>query len=79
MYGRHCVKTWSATQGAVALSSAEAEYYALVEGATRAKGLHSIARETGILREIVMATDSSGAKAFASRRVSGRMRHVEVC
>ena len=47
MYGIHCVETWSATQGAVALSSAEAEYYALVEGETRAKGIQSIAEEVG--------------------------------
>eukprot|EP00973_Karenia_brevis_P020664 2837740-Karenia_brevis.AAC.1 len=37
MLGGHCIKTWSATQGAYALSSAEAELYAMVEGVTRAK------------------------------------------
>ena len=39
MLGGHCIKTWSATQHAFALSSAEAELYALVEGTTRAKGI----------------------------------------
>ena len=30
MVGNHCVKTWSSSQGAVALSSAEAEFYDMV-------------------------------------------------
>ena len=37
MLGSHCIKTWSSTQGAVALSSAEAEFYAMVDGVQRAK------------------------------------------
>ena len=47
MMGNHCIKTWSATQGAYALSSAEAELYAMVEAVSRAKGLVSLARELG--------------------------------
>ena len=35
MLGGHCTKTWAVTQGAWALSSAEAEFYALVEGVAR--------------------------------------------
>eukprot|EP00973_Karenia_brevis_P049836 6920619-Karenia_brevis.AAC.1 len=31
MFGEHCIKTWSAGQGAYALSSAEAELYGMVE------------------------------------------------
>ncbi len=38
MFGKHCIKTWSSTQGALALSSAEAEYYSMVEGVIRGKG-----------------------------------------
>ena len=47
MIGNHCIKTWSSSQGAVALSSAEAEFYAMIEGATRAKVLTSLAKELG--------------------------------
>lgn len=43
MLGGHCIKTWSASQGAHALSSAEAELYGMIEGVTRAKGLLSLA------------------------------------
>ena len=47
MLGNHCIKTWSATQGAYALSSAEAELYAMVEVVTWASGLMTIAKEVG--------------------------------
>ena len=81
MIGKHCIKTWCATQGAVALSSAEAEFYAMVEGVTRAKGLLSLALEMGFvdLSNVVhLGTDSSAAKSFVSRRGLGKMRHVEI-
>ena len=96
MLGTHCMKTWSVTQDPLALSSCEAEYYAIVEGvmeaaakglgavvegATRALGLQASARELGIMVDDIVvdvATDSSSAKSFASRRGSGRIRHVEV-
>eukprot|EP00973_Karenia_brevis_P022520 3100316-Karenia_brevis.AAC.1 len=47
MLGSDCIKTWSASQGAYALSSAEAELYPMVEMVTRAKGLLSLAKELG--------------------------------
>ena len=79
--GNHCIKTWSCTQGAYALSSAEAEFYAMIEGTTRAKGLHTLARELGFVdlaNVVKLGTDSSAAKSFVSRRGLGRMRHLEI-
>ena len=67
MLGGHCIKTWSASQGAYALSRAEAELYAMVEGVTRSKGLVSLARDLGfgeISEVIKLGTDSSAAKSF---------------
>ena len=81
MLGDHCIKTWSSTQGAVALSVCEAEYYALVEGVARVKGVAQMAKELGIDVEVEVMdalTDSSSAKSFASRRGTGRIRHIEV-
>ena len=81
MLGEHCLKTWSTNQSSPALSSCEAEYYAVVDGASRALGMQTAAKELGITVEdlsVEMATDSSGAKSFASRRGSGRIRHIEV-
>ena len=71
----------STSQSTIALSSCEAEYYALVDGAVRALGLQAAARELGIEVETVAMeamTDSSAAKSYASQRGIGRIRHVEV-
>ena len=79
--GNHCVKTWGAMQGAYALSSAEAEFYAMVEGVTRAKGLLSLAWDlgfSGLTNVIQLGTDSNAAKSFVNRRGLGKMRHLEV-
>ena len=79
--GEHCIKTWSSTQSSPALSSCEAEYYAMVDGATRVLGLQAAAKELGIVVgdvEVRVSTDSSAAKSYASRRGAGRVRHVEV-
>eukprot|EP00973_Karenia_brevis_P015155 2071548-Karenia_brevis.AAC.1 len=65
MIGGHTIKTWSSTQGAYALSSAEAELYAMVDAVTRAKGLVNLAQEVGFenLSNVVqLGTDSSAAK-----------------
>ena len=77
--GDHCLKTWSSTQSSPALSSCEAEYYAMVDGATRMLGLEEAARELGIVGTGVdLETDASAAKSYASRRGAGRIRHIEV-
>ena len=79
--GGHCVKTRSASQGAYALSSAEAELYGMVEGVTRAKGLRTLAYELGFrgLKNVVkLGTDSSAAKSFVNRRGLGKMRHLQI-
>ena len=83
MLGSHCIKAWCSTQGALALSSAEAEYYSLVEGVLRARGLQNIGKEIGMdgtpeSVKLKVQIDSSAAKAFVSKRGSGKMRHMEV-
>ena len=81
MIGSHCIKTWSSTQGAFALSSAEAEFYAMVESVTRSKGLICLAKEIGFqnLENIVhLGTDSEAAKSFVSRQGFGKMKHIEI-
>ena len=75
------MKTWCASQGAFALSSAEAEFYAMVEAVTRAKGLLTLAGEMGFgeLSLVVhLGTDSNAAKSFVNRRGLGKMRHLEI-
>ena len=82
MVGKHCLKAWCSTQGAIALSSAEAEYYSLVEGVLRARGLQNIGKEIGmdsVGEGVVLEVgiDSSAAKSFVSRRGVGKMRHMD--
>ena len=77
----HCIMTWSSTQGAIALSSAEAEFYAMVDCVLKAKWVGTIAKEMGfgeVDKVLVLGTDSAAAKSFVSRRGLGRMRHIEV-
>ena len=78
MHGRHLLVASSSTQQVVALSSAEAEYYALVKCASRTLGVLAMAVDLGFpnLRGIIK-TDSSGAKGIAQRRGAGRVRHIE--
>ena len=77
--GSHTLRTWSTTQPTVAMSSAEAEYIAMVEGATRGIGLRTMFGEMGVdVSVLVVSTDSSAAKSFASQRGLKKMRHIEV-
>ena len=78
MVGLHTLRTWSTTQSTVAMSSAEAEYHALVEGAVRSIGLQSMMKQLGLEKQIFLLTDSSAAKSFSSQRGLSRMRHLEV-
>ena len=78
MLGRHPLRTWASTQQVVATSSAEAELYSAAEGASRGLGLQSMLGELGVQVALTVWTDSSSAKAYASTRGLGRMRHVEV-
>jgi len=81
MLGMHCIKTWSSSQGPVALSSAEAEFDAMVEAVTKAKGLTGLAMELrfeDISQIIHLGTDSNAAKSFVCRRGLGRMKHIEI-
>ena len=79
MLGKHLVKTWSTTQPRIALSVAEAEFYPMVEAATRATGLQQMLCEWGIQMSVPnLYTDSSSGKSFASRRGVGKIRHIDV-
>ena len=75
------MKAWSSTQGAIALSSAEAEFYAMVDAVFKAKWLTTVSPEMGMgtkMSQIILGTDSSAARSFACRRGLGRMNHIEI-
>ena len=49
----------------------------MVEGATRGIGMRTLLSELGVAADIILHTDSSAAKALASRKGVGRLRHIE--
>ena len=76
--GYHTIKTWSTTQAVVALSSGEAELYALTKGASYALGMVSLAEDFGLKLNIKVHTDASAAIGIVHRQGVGKLRHVRV-
>ena len=73
------LKGWSNRQVTVALSSAEAEFYASTKAAVETSGVESLMADLGWKVEVKdVFTDSKAARAMASRRGLGRTRHIEV-
>ena len=77
MVGGHVVMHTSNLQGATGLNVSECEYYALTHGAAHGLGLRSYMSDLGFEMSLEILSDSSAAKAFASRRGLGRQRHVQ--
>ena len=76
--GGHTLKAYSATQNIIALSSAEAELYALVKAASSAMGLVSTAGDFGEHLGIRVNADSSAAIGIVYRQGLGKVRHLDV-
>ena len=62
----------------IAVSSGEAELYALVKAASQAKGLCSLMADVGLGTKISVHTDSTAAIGIVHRRGLGKTRHIEV-
>ena len=81
MMGSHLVKSWSRTQDAVTLSSAEAELTALGKLAMEMLGVRSMTAEwtmTDGSSASVLWADASAALSIAKRQGAGKMRHINV-
>jgi hypothetical protein len=76
--GRHLIKTWSSTQATRALSSGGAEFYAIIEGASRALGIQALMEDMGFDSEVRMKSDSSAGRAISLRKGTGKLRHLQV-
>ena len=72
------VKHWSRNHAARALSTAEAEHYAVITGAVEALGMQSIMTDVGPSAKVRVWTDSNAAKAIVSTRGLGMTRLVEL-
>ena len=79
LHGNHVLATWSVTQAVQALSSGEAEFYALLKGVVEVFGFNAIAEELGVvLRTPRVGRDSTAAKGAASRHGLGKLKHLEL-
>ena len=77
--GGHCIKAWSTSQSALALSSGEADLYAMTKVAVQLSGVISMAKDFGVSLAGVVESDSSSAIGRAHRDgLGGRCRHYEV-
>ena len=75
--GVDAIKSWSSTQATIAISSGEAEYYALVKSAAEGLGIQSLAEDLGWNLDVVIWVDATAAKSLASRVGLGKIRHLE--
>ena len=72
------MKTWSSTQATVALSSAEAELYALTKGASQGLGMMTLLADFGFTVSVTVHTDASAAIGIVRRAGIGKLRHLNV-
>ena len=77
--GQHLLRHSSTVQNVIGLSSAESEYYALTKGGCSGLGLQSLFADWNLELQLSLHTDSSSAKAIASRRGTGKStRHIQL-
>ena len=75
-WGNATLTAWSRTQHTVSLSSAEAQLYALKTGVAEGMVTKHLLQELGHEVILMNHVDSQSAKAWASERGLGRMKHV---
>ena len=76
--GDHTTKSWSSTQSVIALSTGEAELYAINKSAANGLGAWSLLSDMGLTLDIRVYTDATTGKSIASRRGLGKVRHISV-
>ena len=74
--GDHMIKTYSKQQKTVALSSAEAELYAMVAASAEALAVIAYAADLGVHLDGEVYTDSSAALGISQRAGIGKVRHL---
>ena len=79
MMGKHPIKHWASQQGVVALSSGEAEYYAIVKAVSQSIGIRSLLKDMkqDARIKIKVKTDASAAVGISMRSGLGKLRHMD--
>ena len=76
--GPYLLRHSSTVQNVIGLSGAESEYYALTKGGCSGLGLQSLFAGWNLKLRLSLHTESSSAKAVASRRGAGKStRHMQ--
>eukprot|EP00971_Amphidinium_carterae_P312543 6212170-Amphidinium_carterae.1 len=77
-HGQHLLRASSTTQTVVALSSAEAEFYAAVKSTSYGLGAIGMFSDLGVTfkEPLLVQMDATAGIAVASRRGSGKIRHI---
>ena len=79
VWGRHTMKSWASAQTTIALSSGEAELYAVLKMAVQMTGFISLAADFGLKLDGMIQTDSNAALGIVHRDgLGGRCRHIKV-
>ena len=77
VHGKHLIRSFSRTQSSIALSSAEAELYAMVSAASEGMGARAMVKDYGGQVGINLFVDASAAIGVAQRKGLGRIRHLD--
>ena len=72
LLGSHILKTYSATQPTISLSSGEAEFYGVVRASGAGLGQASLFRDLGVVLGMRVWTDSSASIGICSRQGLGK-------
>ena len=75
--GGHLIRSVSWTQRNAALSSAEAELYAMVHGGSEGLGARAMGRVFGLTSTPHLYVDASAAVGAAQRKDVGKVRHLD--
>ena len=75
--GSHYIKSWSKGQSTIALSSAEAELYAIIKTASESLGILSILQDWCIPMTGEVMADASAALGIIGRTGLGKLRHID--
>ena len=78
MHGDHLIRSYAKTQSVIALSSAEAELYAMTTAASESLGIQLMIAEFGRKIKIMIHVDASAAMGIAQRKGLGKVRHLDV-
>ena len=74
--GHQLIKSWSASQNAISLSSGEAKYYAMTKAGSNAIGIRSVLQGIGVAPQIRCLTDATPRTEIEMRRRIGKLKHL---